>query len=578
MKISDKYNIKQSAKIFWPLFKGYWGSEEKWRARGLLAVVVLLNLISVYILLALTSWYNEFYTILQNYDYQNFWQSIGKFSLLAFLLIILAVYALYLQQMLQIKWRTWMTKNYLDKWMGRQTYYRLQTGSSDTDNPDQRIQEDINLFVNLTLTLGIGLFKQFITLISFIAMLWQLSGSFSLPLGDRTISIPGFMVWITLIYSVLGTFLTHKVGHQLIGLNFNQQRYEADFRFSLMRIRENSECIAFYQGELPEKLNFKDRFSYIIGNFRQIMSRQKILTGMTVSYSQLAIILPILIAAPRYFGEMLPIGWFIQTLTAFGRVQDALSYLVSSYTDIAQWSSVIRRLGTFTEHMNAAAEVESSAEIAAASELSTSDLTIKLPQGESIIKDLNMKLASGESLIITGASGCGKSTLLRTLARIWPFAAGKINIPAADKILFLPQKPYLPLGTLRRSLYYPQPEASTIDDAAIHQLLHLCRLDKFIGRLDDAEDWSRILSLGEQQRLAFARILLKKPTWVFLDEATSALDENTEEYMYTILKKELPDITIVSVGHRSTLLKYHKYRLAINSGAGYEWSCLQNNI
>ncbi|WP_414153147.1 ABC transporter ATP-binding protein/permease [Pectinatus frisingensis] len=573
MKIYDKYGIKKSAWIFYFLFKDYWQSKEKWKARGLLSAVIVMNLVSVYILLLLTSWYNEFYTILQNYSYQNFWQSIGKFSFLAFLFILLAVYALYLQQMLQIKWRTWMTAHYLDAWLENQTYYRLQSAIKDTDNPDQRIQEDINLFVNLTLNLGIGLFKQLVTLIAFIAMLWQLSGSFSFSFNGQTVQIYGFMVWVTIIYSIIGTLLTHKVGHQLIGLNFNQQKYEADFRFSLMRIRENSECVAFYKGEQPEKVNFKNRFIFVINNFRQIMNRQKILTGMTVSYSQLAIILPILIAAPRYFGEMMPIGWLIQTLTAFGKVQDALSYLVNSYTDIAQWSSVIRRLGSFTEHMCEIKKIESPVEKSTAANLEISGLTVNLPQGKSLISDLNIRLPAGESLIITGASGCGKSTLLRTLAGIWPFAAGKIGLPQQNKILFLPQKPYLPLGTLRQALYYPQTQSAA---SAVYEehVLSLCELEKFISQLDKSDDWSCILSLGEQQRLAFARILLKKPEWVFLDEATSALDEITEARLYKMLKTELPNITIISVGHHSTLLQYHRYQLKLTGSGRYELFCL----
>lgn len=565
--------IKKSSKNFWLLFKGYWQSDDKWKARGLLSAVILLNLVSVFLMLEMTSWFNEFYTILQNYSYHLFWQSISKFTILALLLIFFAVYAFYLQQILQIKWRTWMTKQYLDQWLSDQTYYKLQTNNSDTDNPDQRIQEDINLFVSLTLSLGIGLFKQFLVLVSFIAMLWQLSGSFSIPFNNGTLVIPGFMVWATLVYSIIGTFITHKIGHQLIGLNFNQQKYEANFRFSLVRLRENSESIAFYRGETPEKDNLKTRFISVILNFRQIIARQKILTGITVSYAQITIILPILIAAPRYFAETLSIGWLIQTLTAFGKVQDALSYIVTSYTDIAQWSSVIRRLNTFAIHMKNADEIRSAIQTSTGNVLKTQNLTISLPKGQPILKDLNMDLPAGENLIITGFSGCGKSTLLRTLAGIWPFASGKITLPAQQNILFLPQKPYLPLGTLRQTLYYPQ-AAPAMDTKNLVELLHLCKLDKLANQLENTNDWSRILSLGEQQRLAFVRILLKKPTWIFLDEATSALDEDTEAYMYTLLKKELPHATIISVGHHMTLLSHHKYRLKLNNNGSYLFSPL----
>lgn len=549
-------------KIFWYLFKDYWCSEEKWKARGLLAVVILLNMISIYLLLAVTSWYNEFYTILQNYSYQAFWQSIGKFTILALLIIILSVYALYLQQMLQIKWRTWMTKEYLHKWLHQQNYYKLQMNNSDTDNPDQRIQEDLNLFVNLTLTLGIGLFKQLMILVCFIVMLWILSGSFTFNLAGHSLTITGFMVWVTLIYSIFGTLMTNKIGHQLIGLNFTQQKVEADFRFSLVRLRENSEAIAFYHGEQPETDNFKIRFVKIIKNFRQIMQRQKILTGITVSYSQIAIILPILIAAPRYFGEMLSIGWLMQTLTAFGKVQDALSYFVNSYTDIAQWSSVIRRLSSFSLHMHDADTVHADVTFQKGDNLRAENLSISLPNnGKTILDNFSFNLAAGDNLIITGPSGCGKSTLLRTLAGIWPIASGKITMPKGS-ILFLPQRPYLPLGTLRQAIYYPSTVPS-VDSIDLAHLLTLCGLKQFISQLETENDWSRILSLGEQQRLAFIRVLLQKPQWVFLDEATSSLDENAQTAMYSLLQQELPYTTVISVSHRPALTNYHQYVLTM---------------
>lgn len=567
-------NFKKNISPFWLLFKQYWTSDEKWPACGLLAIVIILNLLSVYLMLKLTDWYNEFYTILQNYSYKDFWYSAGKFTVIAFLLILLAVYALYLQQMLQIRWRTWMTNNILNKWLHNKVYYQLQNSNYITDNPDQRIQEDIDLFVKLTLNLGIGLFKQIVILIAFIALLWQLSGSFSFSVGTHHLVIPGFMVWITLIYSFFGTFITHKVGHQLINLNFKQQKYEADFRFSLMRLRENSECIAFYHGEASENLSFKNRFFNIITNFKSIMNRQKILTGMTVSYSQIAVILPLLIAAPRYFGETLPIGWFIQISTVFGRVQDALSYLVDSYTNIAEWLSVIQRLDTFNTHINNVSAIKSLLQIKPADNLILENLSIDLPNGKNIINNLNLHLAAHDDLIITGASGCGKSTLLRTLAQIWPFSQGRISI-TPDSIMFLPQKPYLPLGSLRNALYYPQHNMQD-NEAALEKVLYLCKLDKFINQLETIKDWSQILSLGEQQRLAFARILLNTPQWLFLDESTSALDEPTEEYMYTMLKSEMPEITIISVGHRSTLLKHHKYKLTLYGSDKYNLSLIQS--
>ncbi len=545
----------------------YWTSNRKWRGIALLAAVIACTLISVYIMLEITNWYNEFYTILQNYSYGKFWHSIGKFSILAAIFILVAVYQLYLQQWLQIEWRTFMTETYLEKWMQNNTYYRLQMNIKKTDNPDQRIQEDINQFVTLTLGLGIGLFRQLTIFFSFIVMLWYLSGTFQFHLHHTTVYIPGFLVWATLSYSLLGTLLTHKVGHQLIGLKFHQQHYEADFRFSLARIREHSECIAFYRGEESEKMTFKNLFHNIITNFHAIMLRQKILTGITASYSQIAIIFPTIIMAPRYFGAGMTIGWFMQTLTAFGRVQDSLSYIVNAYVDIAQWLSVIRRLDSFISHMEESTKITSHLNIKySKNEYALENFSLFLPNGKILIDNLNFTFPPTKSILINGNSGCGKSTMLRALANLWPFASGIATLPPPEATLFLPQKPYLPLGTLYKAICYPNNEASKENVISVLKLTHL---DKYIDCLEKVDDWSMILSLGEQQKLAFARILLKKPAWVFLDESTSALDEETEEYIYGILKKCLPNITIISVGHRSSLLPWHDICLHLNGNGKY---------
>lgn len=345
-------------KNFWYLFRGYWNSEEKWKARGLLAFVIGLNFASVYLLVRLNSWYNVFYNALQQYQAESFWPLIGEFTGLAFLYIILVVYAIYLRQMLQIKWRTWMTNRYLDDWMKGQVYYRLQVLRSDTDNPDQRISEDINQFVSLTLQLLIGMLKQITTLGAFGVVLWNLSGAFTVPFGGHEFVIYGYMFWFSLLYSVLGTIGVHFVGRKLIGLNFDQQRYEADFRFNMMRVRENSESIAFYRGEQPESVGFAERFAKVIKNYWQLMRRTKLLNFYVNGYGQLAIIVPLVMAAPQYFAGAMTLGGLMQTSSAFGRVQDALSYFVSVYDTIAQLAAVIRRLSGFTRHMEGASGIE----------------------------------------------------------------------------------------------------------------------------------------------------------------------------------------------------------------------------
>ena len=563
---------KRSFRTFWHLFRGYWNSEHKWRARGLLAFVIGLNFASVYLLVRINSWYNEFYNALQQYAQGSFWPLVGEFTALAFLYIIIAVYAIYLRQMLQIRWRTWMTDRYLAGWMQHQVYYRLQVLGSDTDNPDQRISEDINQFVSLTLQLLLGFLKQLTTLGAFGVVLWNLSGAFTVPLGSHEFVIYGYMFWFSLVYSVLGTVGAHLVGRRLIGLNFDQQRYEADFRFNMMRVRENSESVAFYRGEDAENVGFKERFARVISNYWQLMRQTKLLNFYVNGYAQLAIIVPLVLAAPRYFGGEMALGGLMQTVSAFGRVQDALSYFVESYDTIAQLAAVIRRLSTFTEHMEQAQALEDGVahEQSAAggeSALALSGLDVALPDGRQLMQDCTVTLPAGSRVLVTGASGAGKSTLLRTLAGIWPYGSGQVTIGQGSRALFLPQRPYLPLGSLRRALAYPRTVAGTDEELAA--ALRDVGLERLVGDLDRIDDWSRILSLGEQQRLAFARVLLVKPQWVFLDEATSALDEPREQEMYELLKKRLPGLSIVSVGHRSTLFAQHEEELHLTGDGSW---------
>ena len=555
---------KSLFRAFWQLFRGYWNSDEKWKARGLLAVVIGLNFAGVYLLVLLNNWYNEFYNALQNYESALFWPLIGEFTGIAFLYIIIAVYAIYLRQMLQLKWRTWMTSEYLDTWLKRQAYYRLQVLRSDTDNPDQRISEDINQFVALTLQLLVDFLKQFTTLAAFGVVLWNLSGAFTVPIGSHEFVIYGYMFWVSLFYSTAGTWLAHLVGRKLIGLNFDQQKYEADFRFNMMRVRENSESIAFYGGELPERTGFRERFSYVIENFRKLMTQTKFLNFYVNGYAQLAVIVPLILAAPQYFSGAMQLGGLMQTITAFGRVQDALSYFVGSYDTIAQLASVIQRLGGFTEHMEEAAALEDGVGRSEQNdgEFAVSGLQVALPDGRALLQDCSLKLAAGTRLLVTGTSGCGKSTLLRTLAGIWPYGKGSIEIPKGSRVLFLPQRPYLPLGSLRRALCYPSEEIGS--EELMKAALHKVGLADFAEKMDDVDDWSRILSLGEQQRLAFARVLLTKPDWLFLDEASSALDEPREKELYEMLRQELPEMSIVSVGHRSTLFALHDTELHLD--------------
>lgn len=566
-------NILKDKKLYqmaWRLMSSYWHSQEKWKARGLLAGVIALTLGQVYMLVLLNGWNNDFYNALQQRAFESFWPLIGQFAGFAFLHIIFAVYAIYVRQILEIKWRNWMTDKYLDRWLGHQTYYRLQVaGKDDMDNPDQRIADDINSFVNLTLGLFVGVIKQATSLVAFVVILWNLSGYLDIPLGDTVLSVPGYMVFVTLIYSVVGTWLAHKVGRKLIRLNYDQQRFEADFRFSMVRVRENSESVAFYRGEKPEMQNFRERFALVIGNFWGLMKRTKLLNFYVNGYAQIAIIVPVLMCAPQYFNGTMQLGGFMQTISAFGRVQDALSYFVESYDSIAQYVAVIRRLGGFAGHMEEAEALTSSFDFTrnTSNALQLWQMDIALPDGRQLAEKLSIAVPAGKRLLISGGSGAGKSTLLRAIAGIWPYGTGEISLPTGWRTMFLPQRPYLPLGSLRRAIYYPQPVPENTDDN-LAGLLERFGLQKLTGQLDAVDDWSRILSLGEQQRLAFIRILLLRPDIVFLDESTSALDEPREAQAYEILHQMLPQMAVVSVGHRSSLLNCHDKQLVL-AGDGY---------
>ena len=551
----------------WTLARPYWFSEDRWPARGLLAVLVALNLGLVYLNVLFNEWNNAFYNTLQDKDSAAFGQQLIRFTWLAALFIVVAVYQLYLNQMLQIRWRRWLTDRYLRAWLADRAYYRMQLAGGGADNPDQRIAEDARLFVTRTLTLSLGLLSAIVTLVSFIAILWRLSGALTLPLGAHGVAVPGYMVWVALVYAVVGTWLTAKIGRPLVQLNFDQQRFEADFRFSLVRLRENAEGVALYAGEADEQENFRGRFAEVVANWWGIMRQQKRLTWFTAGYNQIAIIFPFVVAAPRFFRGEIPLGGLMQTAQAFGQVQQALSFIVNSYAEIAEWESVVNRLVGFQHAIDRARRTPVGVDgirVGAGEDpaLALEGVDLLLPDGRPLLGEVTLSLAPGDTILLTGPSGSGKSTLFRAIAGIWPFGQGAIRLPAGARILFLPQKPYLPIGTLREVVSYPAPRAG-VGDAVIAEALTACELPDLARRLDEAGNWALQLSPGEQQRIAFARALVQRPDWLFLDEATSALDEETEARLYTLLRARLPKTTVTSIGHRPTLGPFHSRRLVI---------------
>ena len=564
--------LRELLRDAWTLIRPYWFSEDRWAGRGLLAAVIGLALFTVFINVLLNKWYNSFYNAIQDKDFPAFWNLLIRFSWLALLYIVAAVYQIYLNQMLQIRWRRWLTERYLGAWLADGAYYRMQLTAGETDNPDQRIADDLRLFVAGALTLSIGGLRALVTLVSFLGILWGLSGAATIPLGATQITVPGYMVWAALLYAIAGTWLTNRIGRPLVRLNFNQQRYEADFRFNLVRFRENTEGVALYRGEADEMRNFRERFSWVVRNWWDIMRRQKRLTWFTAGYGQAAVIFPFLVAAPRYFRGEIPLGALMQTSQAFGQVQDSLSFIVNSYTDLAEWRAVILRLLGFERTLGRvraeAAEEGVHREAGAEPGLALDHVNLQLPGGRPLLEDVNLAIRPGDTTLISGPSGAGKSTLFRAIAGIWPFGRGRIRLPRGARVLFLPQKPYLPIGTLREVASYPAP-ADGVDDAALREVLEAVGLGALTGRLDESAHWALALSPGEQQRIAFARALVQKPDWLFLDEATSALDEDTEARLYALLRDRLPGATIVSVGHRGTLRAFHARHVVVTpNGAG----------
>jgi vitamin B12/bleomycin/antimicrobial peptide transport system ATP-binding/permease protein len=548
--------LRQAWDLAWP----YWKSDEKWSAAALLGAIVALNLFTVWLNVRFNYWNNDFYNALQQYNWPEFWRQFAIFGAIAVASILAGVYSYYLRGILHIRWRRWLTTRFLRDWLSDQSYYRMQFDQTTTDNPDQRISEDLDRFATITLGLSLGILSAVVTLVSFLSILWALSGSLKIPLGgSASMEVPGYMVLAALIYAVAGTMLTRWIGRPLIQLNFDQQRYEADFRFSMVRLRENAENVAFYGGEARELDTFHTRFTRVIANWWGIIKRRKKLAWFTYGYDQVAIVFPFLVAAPRYFDKVIQLGGLMQIASAFRQVQESLSFIISSYTEIAEYQAVVQRLSGFRGKIDDIAtqrrapqpiEIERGG-----TGLDVEALDLNLPDGRLLRPDIALAAGPGNPLLITGASGSGKSTLLRAIAGLWPFGRGRIRV-ADGSSLFLPQRPYLPLGTLAEVLVYPN-AAAEFPHAKLTEALRAVGLPQLIDRLDEDGNWAHRLSIGEQQRLAFARILLARPEIVFLDEATSALDEAAEMSLYRLLREAPWHPTIVSVGHHGTLRRFH---------------------
>jgi vitamin B12/bleomycin/antimicrobial peptide transport system ATP-binding/permease protein len=572
-------------KDLWALLRPYWFAQdrdtlrffgfsftasEKLIGRTLLVTIIVLTLGLVYINVQFNSWYNDFYNTLQDKKQAEFFYQMGKFGVLASIYIVVAVYAFYLNQMLQIRWRRWLTERYLQEWLSERTYYRMQLTGKQTDNPDQRISEDMKMLVDDSLSLSLGFLNAAVTLVSFVGILWGLSGALAIPLGAKSFEIPGYMVWVALVYAIVGTWLTHKLGKPLIGLNFNQQRFEADFRFNLVRFRENTEGIALYRGEPGELESFRERFSHVVGNWWALMRRNKILNFFTIGYNQIAVIFPFLVGAPRYFAGAIPLGGLIQISNAFGQVQGALSWFIGAYSTFASWKATVDRLTGFhiavmttqeQQRENPGVAVEASE----GSALELDQIDLGLPTGRKLLSKADLEIPEGARVLVRGPSGSGKSTLFRAIAGIWPFGGGRVRLPKNFHALFLPQRPYFPLGTLQAAVSYPAAH-DAFSEEQVNEALVAVGLLGLTSRMQEEANWSMQLSGGEQQRVAFARALLHKPNWLFMDEATSALDEPAQATLLRLLHQRLSDTTVVSIAHRPAVAEHHDRTLEIQPG------------
>lgn len=546
----------------WQLIKLYWQSEQKIFAYFSLIVVLAMTISLVVLGVIFNYWYNYFYDALQEYNKKSVYDLVLVFLFLASVIIVISVYRYYLQSYLGMRWRLWLTDQFLGRWLKNRSYYDLENFDETTDNPDQRIQEDIGSLVTFSLSLLVGLISAVTTFFAFIYILWKLSGVISIPLGSLgTLQIPGYLAWVGIIYAILGTYFTFKIGRPLVALNFEQQRREADFRFAAIDLRTHSEHVALYRGEPHQKTLLGRLVDRFIENWYMIILRQKLLLWFTAGYNQLAVILPLIVALPNYFSKVFKLGGLIQTLRAFGEVQEALSFLVNSFTTIAEWRAVVKRLITFVNHMY---EVEQKASSqnhfnfhpSSDNKIIVKNLAILTPRHEILLENMNIEFNSGQHYLIKGRSGIGKSTFVRVIAGIWPFGSGDIYLPQNQKIMYLPQKSYMPIGTLESALLFPDKNRNIPREKLI-DVLNQVNLPELANRLDNISMWSEQLSPGEQQRIAFARVLIHRPDWVFLDETTSALDLESEKQLYQLLSQQLPHLSLISIGHRPSLQDYH---------------------
>ncbi|TDR79969.1 ABC transporter ATP-binding protein/permease [Paludibacterium purpuratum] len=546
----------QWGKQFWKLTGSYFSPRRHPRVLGILALVLLLTLLAVRVNVLFSNWYNGFYTAMQQLNESAFWRELLVFCVLAAVHVVRSLLDFYVGQSFNIHWREWLNEHLLNRWLERQAYYRSQYLDNPADNPDQRLQQDIASLVSGSLALSTGVVNALVSIVAYTFILWGLSGV--LPLFGH--EIPRGMVFAIFIYVLIATLFAFRIGRPLIRLNFLNEQLNADYRYALVRVREYAENMAFYCGEKVEGALLRSRFGAVIANAWRIVYRSLKFQGFNFVVSQTAVVFPFIIQAKRFFSKQITLGDMMQTAQAFSTLHDSLSFFRQAYDDFASYRAVLNRLSGFDQAIDQANALPVPQRREEGARVALENLTVRRPDGRPLVADAALEVRAGEPLLIRGRSGVGKTTLLRAMAGLWPYCEGRIVRPE-QHVMFLSQKPYLPLGTLRDALYYPNP--TTADDKAARQALIDVQLEYLVERLDEAADWSHILSLGEQQRLAFGRLLVGQPQAAFLDEATSAMDEELEQALYSMLCESLPQAVLVSVGHRSTLLRHHPRQLLL---------------
>lgn len=556
----------QKLTLFWQLIKPFWFAKERNSALLLLTIVITLSLSSVWFSVQINQWNGDFFNALQQLDGPVLYELLQFFAGLIAAFILVMVYTDYLKKKLIINFRSWMTTYLCEKWLSKHSdHYRLRLQKSEPDNPDQRIAEDIDIFIQSSLDLLLSFLRSVVTLGSFLTILWQLSGTLSFTLFGRELNIPGYMVWACVGYTLIGTVITHLIGKPLQALNFNQQKREADFRRALISRREHSAAIAGQGGEQQEQQSLKVYFSAVITNWYQLMHCERNLGFFTVGYAQVSMLAPIFFALPKFLSGALKLGGLMQIKMAFMQVSSALSWIIYAYQDIAKWGATVERLAAFMNALDELEDPEPTPTPNSKTIALKSNITLYLTDGSPLLTAQSMTLKLGELTMIQGRSGIGKSTLLKALAGYWPHFTGQIQ--RIESMYWIPHSLYLPDVDLARQLSYPR-NSTDFSDTELQDTLHKIGLPHLCEQLYSQVNWKQQLSAGEQQRLMFARLLLNRPKLIFIDETTSSLDIDAASNLITLLKAELPQSAIAFISHQVALTQYADQVIYIEDDKG----------